>query len=97
MISAPDPDYTRYRAAAAISLGEMLRAARVHHGLSQEQVALEAGIAVYTYGNLERGRSRSGIENPTLDTLLRVFLALSIEPPALSPRPGPAARPIVAG
>lgn len=79
-----DPERDRYRAGVAAQLGEALRAIRIQRGLTQEEVALEAGIAVFTYGNLERGRSRSGVENPTLDTLLRVFRALDVEPPRLT-------------
>lgn len=64
---------------AACALGDLLRTSRITQGLSQEHVAFEAGLAVVTYGSLERGQSRNGgFANPTLGTLLRVFDALSV-------------------
>jgi transcriptional regulator with XRE-family HTH domain len=65
-------------------LGRTLRAIRSQRGLSQEQVALDAGIAVYTYGCLERGSTPSGMPtNPTLDTILRVLEALEVDLPVI--------------
>jgi len=65
---------------AAGSIGRTLAAAREAHGLSQEAVALRAGIAVVTLSNLERGVSSCGTpSNPTLGTLLRLFDVLNIE------------------
>lgn len=70
---------------AALHLGSTLRMLRLDRGLTQEQVAQVAGIATYTYGCLERGRSPSGgWANPTLTTLLRVLIALGVEPPSLT-------------
>lgn len=58
-------------------LGERLRQIRERKGLSQEQVALDAGITVNTYGCIERGRMPRGAAiNPTLDTLFRILEAL---------------------
>nr|WP_091476921.1 helix-turn-helix transcriptional regulator [Microbacterium azadirachtae] len=58
----------------------MLRMARLEKGASQEQLALDAGITVYTYGGLERGHTPRGDEvNPTFDTVMRILHALDIE------------------
>ena len=83
MTDEPDPGYVRFRLNAVANLGAGLRTIRTGRGLSQEQLAQAAGIAVLTYGNLERGRSPAGVENPTLDTLLRVFHALELDATAL--------------
>ncbi|MBD3941178.1 helix-turn-helix transcriptional regulator [Microbacterium sp. NEAU-LLC] len=70
---------------AAESLGSVLRQARNAQRRSQEQVANEAGLSAHAYGCLERGRTPSGAcANPTLDTILRVFVALGVEPPRAS-------------
>lgn len=67
---------------AASALAVQLRARRKDLGLSQEEVAHLAGLAVPVYGRLERGESSKGDwANPTLDTLLRVFSALRYEFP----------------
>jgi transcriptional regulator with XRE-family HTH domain len=43
-------------------------------------VANVAGVTVYTYASIERGRRPGGrIANPTLDTILRVLAALDID------------------
>lgn len=57
-------------------LGHWLRELRHRQGLSQEQVALRAGIAVFTYARIERGRS----PNPTMRTSLNIVRALRIQP-----------------
>jgi len=65
---------------ASAHLATTLRNARQSLGLSQEQVAFRAGIAVVTLSNLERGISSSGTPaNPTLRTLLRIFEVLGIQ------------------
>ncbi len=49
---------------------------RISRGLSQEELALRAGIAVPTYGRLERAslsRASGGVQ---LDTFLRLLAAL---------------------
>ncbi|WP_373426059.1 helix-turn-helix domain-containing protein [Microbacterium sp. W4I20] len=51
----------------------------MERGLSQEEVAMRADIALGSYGCLERGRSPSGqAANPTFLTILRVFSVLGI-------------------
>jgi DNA-binding XRE family transcriptional regulator len=62
-------------------LGRTLRSARESRGLTQKQVAAEAGLSVRCYSCLERGRDPAGGHaNPTLDTILRVMRALSLSP-----------------
>lgn len=66
-------------------LGMRLRNIRARQGLSQEQVAHKAGLAVQTYRCLERGTTPAGgYANPTLEAILRVLHVLEVEPPSLS-------------
>lgn len=52
-------------------LGYRLRDLRRERGLSQEDVANGAGIAIYTYQKYEKGESKPGTPmNPTYHTLL---------------------------
>ena len=51
-----------------------MRAARLHANLSQEQVALRAGIRIATYSNIEQGHS-----SPLLDTLIRIADAIGVD------------------
>jgi len=74
------PQVGTERFAVTQSLGIVLQRERLVRDLSQEFVAQNAGLAVITYGSLERGQSRSGgPANPTLETLLRVFEVLEIK------------------
>lgn len=71
--------------AAMLEMGMDLRAHRIARGMTQEQVAHLAQVAVQTYSSLERGSSPSGgIANPTIGTLIRIFGALSITAPRIS-------------
>lgn len=54
-----------------------LRTARLARGMSQEEVAHAAGVAVSTYTRLERGAGRNGT-NPTLSTLRSIGRALGV-------------------
>ncbi len=54
-----------------------LRTARLARGMSQEDVAHAAGIAVSTYTRLERGSGARGT-NPTLSTLRSIGRALGV-------------------
>lgn len=58
---------------AFVVLGERLRTARIDRALTQEDVAHAAGVNLSYYGKLERG-----LNNPTLDTLLRVTGVIGI-------------------
>ena len=82
------------------SLGDILRAARVERGMTQRQVAAEAGVSAGLIGQFETGRTK-----PSVATLLAVarVLQLSLDElfadadpktPAnqrVSPQPGPSA------
>ncbi|MGW6603347.1 helix-turn-helix domain-containing protein [Streptomyces sp. NPDC055036] len=54
-------------------IGEQIRAARKHAGLSQLAVAERAGISLDNYGRIERGQA-----SPTLDTLLGIADAIGV-------------------
>lgn len=83
-MSGGEKDIRLYRREAVQSLGNSLRLLRERRGLSQEAVAISAGISTHAYGCLERGKTPSGADaNPTFDTLIRVCRALEIEPPSL--------------
>ena len=56
-------------------LGENVRKARQARGLSQEELALEAGMKRSYLSELERG-----LRNPTVRALERLALALQTEP-----------------
>jgi transcriptional regulator with XRE-family HTH domain len=81
-MSTPVPDEALDRKGTAVTIGRIMRTLRESRGLSQEAVAFQAGISVQAYSCLERGQTPSGgVANPTLDTLLRIFTALEIQPP----------------
>lgn len=58
--------------------GERVRARRLELGLSQEALALKAGIDRTYIGGVERGE-----RNPALDNIWRIADALGIEPGVL--------------
>ncbi|WP_416211777.1 helix-turn-helix transcriptional regulator [Microbacterium xanthum] len=63
------------------TLAGAVREVRLRKGLSQEDVANAAGISVYTYACVERGRGATGgVPNPTLDTVLRIMWVLDLTP-----------------
>ncbi len=64
--------------AAAAAIGTWFRHIRRARGLSQEQLANEADVAVTTYCRLERAPHGRHHANPTLDTLTRVLAALRV-------------------
>lgn len=59
-------------------LGERIRYFRKASGLSQDELATKAGIAMQYLSRLERGRT-----NPTVGILNQIALALSIPLPVL--------------
>ncbi|MGX9921805.1 helix-turn-helix transcriptional regulator [Streptomyces sp. NPDC002248] len=63
----PDPDLVRQRQA----VGEALRAARRARRMTQEAVALEAGVDRASLVRIERGQ-----QDPHLSTLLRIAAVL---------------------
>ena len=61
------------RVAFSREFGLRLQRLRVAAGLSQEYVAHQAGLAVYTYRKFEKGESKPGTAaNPGLYTLLEL-------------------------
>jgi transcriptional regulator with XRE-family HTH domain len=70
--------------AAMLAMGEDLRAQRIARGMTQEEVAFLAEVAVHTYSSLERGYSAAGgVANPTIATLIRILDALGIAAPRI--------------
>lgn len=67
-----------------VGLSNEIRTARLKLGLSQESVAEAAGISLNTYARLERGAD-GPLPNPTLHTVMRVFLVLDLQahPPTM--------------
>lgn len=61
-------------------MGQRLRALREARGLSQENFALEAGIARSYYGGIERG-----LRNVAAVNLIRIAAALGVEVGELFP------------
>lgn len=59
-------------------IGEVARAAREGLGLTQAQVARQAGIAPGVYGRIERGGMM-----PSVPTLRQIAVALGVPPDAL--------------
>lgn len=65
--------------AATTSIGALstwLYHARVARGLSQESLALLAGISVPTYGRIERAGLKGSLGRVSLDTFLRLVAVL---------------------
>jgi len=53
------------------AIGENIRAARLYANLTQEAVALRAGMSLASYNRVEQGHS-----SPLLDTLIRIADAI---------------------
>ncbi len=63
----------------ARELGDNISAVRESKNLSQEHVAIAAGLSRHTYQRLERGlKSKTEPTNPTLYTLLSICQVLSV-------------------
>lgn len=62
-------------------VGKNVRWLRQKAGLTQEQLAFEAGIDLTYVGGIERGR-----RNPSLLVMVRIAEALKVEPTALLKR-----------
>ncbi|MFE5090586.1 helix-turn-helix domain-containing protein [Streptomyces sp. NPDC056638] len=54
-------------------IGDHIRAARLHANLSQEQVALRAGMALASYNRIEQGHSAA-----LIDSLIRIADAIGV-------------------
>lgn len=83
--SDPDP-WGRY----ARELGIRLHRERLHRGLSQERLAVAAGITAFTYRKLEKGESNPGASaNPRLRTLVALAEVIGVPVASLlPPEPG---------
>ena len=69
---------------AVVSIGAWLRRVRHERGMSQEQVALAAGVAVTTYARIERSVTASQPTNTTIGTFVRLAVALEVTPMELA-------------
>ncbi|MBP1904438.1 transcriptional regulator with XRE-family HTH domain [Paenibacillus turicensis] len=56
------------------NIGENIRILRIKNNLSQEQLALNAGVNTSYIGQIERGE-----KNPTIKTLEKISFTLNIE------------------
>lgn len=80
--ATPQNDRDEY----AQKLGVAIHRARMAAKLSQEQVAVAAGIATFTYQKLESGCSNPGTPaNPKLETLRSLSRALGVSLKELLP------------
>ncbi|MEU3603080.1 helix-turn-helix transcriptional regulator [Streptomyces sp. NPDC006798] len=55
------------------AIGDRARIARLHAGLTQEAVALRAGIRIATYSEIEQGHRAA-----LIDTLIRIADAIGV-------------------
>ncbi|MFF1417489.1 helix-turn-helix domain-containing protein [Streptomyces sp. NPDC058280] len=55
------------------AIGDQIRAARLHANLSQETVALRAGIRIATFSEIEQGHRAA-----LIDTLIRIADAIGV-------------------
>ncbi|MFV0433028.1 MAG: helix-turn-helix domain-containing protein [Leucobacter sp.] len=66
-------------ASFAQQIGLRLHEARIAAGMSQEQLAVRAGITRATYSQLEKGLTRPGVAaNPTIYTLVSLSQTLGL-------------------
>jgi transcriptional regulator with XRE-family HTH domain len=65
-----------------------IRAIRLSRNITQEQLANDAGLSLWTISNLERGQGVS------LDTFIRVLMALGIQQNLAALLPDPTIRPM---
>jgi transcriptional regulator with XRE-family HTH domain len=70
------------------ALGEQVRTIRLSRNITQEHLANEAGLSLWTISNLERGQGVS------LDTFIRVLIALGIQQNLAALLPDPTIRPM---
>lgn len=77
-------------ASYARALGVRLHQERVRRGLTQERLAVAAGITAFTYRKLEKGESNPGTPaNPRLRTLVALAEVMDIPiGDLLPPEPG---------
>lgn len=82
----PSTEWDRY----AVELGHALKRLRSARGLSQEQLAYEAGLSRYTYQKFEKGESTPGTAaNPSLRNVMALAQVLGVSLDDLLPTPWP--------
>ena len=65
----------------AVELAQRLRVLRYERGMSQEYVALNAGLSTFTYQKFEKGESNPGKPmNPRFSTLIALAHIFEMEP-----------------
>jgi len=69
----PPPRRSKPRSPEHAALGEAVRQLRLEAGMSQEQLAENAGTDLTQVGGVERG-----VRNPSYTTLLRLAAALGV-------------------
>ncbi|WP_440312092.1 helix-turn-helix domain-containing protein [Leucobacter chromiireducens] len=69
---------SRIHSPAAAKIGKQIRAVRLELGISQEDLGELSEINWTTIGKIERG-----VSSPTVETLVRLATALSVEPGSL--------------
>jgi transcriptional regulator with XRE-family HTH domain len=70
------------------ALCSQLRKIRLSRNITQDQLASEAGLSLWTISNLEKG------QGTTLDTFIRVLMALGIQQNLAALLPDPTIRPM---
>lgn len=86
----PDSHHSTNWDRYAVELGHSLKRHRNAHGLSQEQLAYEAGLSRYTYQKFEKGESMPGTPaNPSLRNIMALAQALGVSLDELLPTPWP--------
>lgn len=78
----PDKPIETIYADAKKLLGEKLTALRKRKGLTQFELAIAVGMSPGYIGDIERGAN-----NPTLETLMRIMIAVDGTPTELIPNP----------
>ncbi len=74
----------------AVELGHSLKRHRSARGLSQEQLAYEAGLSRYSYQKFEKGESMPGSPaNPSLRNVMALAQVLGVTLDDLLPSPWP--------
>ena len=86
----PETEWARY----GRELGQNLHRLRIAAGMSQEDVAYNAGVSRHTYYRLEKGIARTGSPaNPSLQNVIAIASALNSPLVELLPTWVPAPKP----
>ncbi|QJT01798.1 helix-turn-helix transcriptional regulator [Streptomyces asoensis] len=68
--ASPPPDWVLTQRRA---IGERIRAERLHAGLTQEQISIRSGVDRASVVRIEQGQ-----QSPTVDTLIRLAVAIGV-------------------